>query len=899
MDIKRPSTPTTQRAVTTGQLRDVQQQQQPIAPVMATKPAAMIDGVDRALGSAALKQLDVLWKAGDYAAIVPVIAAELAPLKGADFKGLDGNALVGATSKVYILEERLKATINQLSMVDDKPAKMAALGLAGDLATVSTAIFRAAVVLQDAADPQPVSAWLVAKDTHKKAEKWTPTDHLAYVAQKTVEFYLKGGKDSQIRLIDGDFLKSLKSGDLCEYVVDAYDIPRASVVEAGKPSPGHTVLSKGNDAFTAGTFEVQKDAKGDITQVLIGTFSGHYRTGLEAQAHLVRHVVAALGQAYPQKSPDELVKMVVQREGQATNPRTIEVIARGIGLEGATAQKLETQLKAEAMRWQPLASSTSSKAEASALGKELAGIKDWVVGAIKDELFIDEPMALAAPSNARSLDPLLHQGVVIAVPEKRPGAAGTALEVLARIDAFMERSVATGDTVVADQLIGTLRALQDFTNKLPSDTANATAKLEIDRLAARWNVGVAGKTGADLGLVFSPPPVADRTTRIVATVNPKATDDQLKDMLRAGMDVARFNTAHGSLDQKIEVMKKLRLFAAQMGREVTIQVDLEGPKLRLRKFDNPQKLENNDIWLKTGDTATLTTKDVPGSQAKMLFPVDYPTLCDDVKPGDPVSMNDATVKMVVKAVDKAKGTVTVEVTTGGKVWDNKGVAFPQSKLSGATVTDEDLQNLTALIDHVDIFAQSFVQSADDVVFLRERMVDLGQVKPIIAKVERGNIALDEAELFRIALVSDGLMVARGDLGVELGEQKLPVAERLIREVGERTGRPVMLATEVMMSVLSESRGSRGDVDALFGAVTERRFQAIMLGKETSAHKSPGDVIREVSGYITHGESERDKPKSKAQPALGATTALALFVSRGGSVGRTTRGTTQSPSTENT
>jgi pyruvate kinase len=875
MDIKRPTT-TTPRTVTTGQTPVTTTTIVTTPTVTTTTATTSIDGVDKAMASPALRQLDALWARKEYGAIVGAIAAEVAPLRNADFKGLDGNALVAVTSKVYILEERLKATINQLSLVDDKATKLQALGLAKDIAGISTAIFRAAVVLQDAADPQAVSAWLVAKDTHKKADKWTPTEHLAYVAQKTVEFYLKGGHESQIRLIDGDFLKSLKSGALCEYVVDAYDVPRASVVEAGKPSPGHTVLSQGNDAFTAGTFEVQKDQKGDITQVLIGTFSGHYRTGLEAQAHLARHVVAALGQIYPNKSADELVKMVVQREGQATNPRTIEVIARGIGLEGAAAQQLETQLKAEAMRWQPLQSTSTSKAQGSALAKELAGIKDWVVGAIKDGLFLDE--------NKRS------------GKAPKAGAATSAMEVLTRIDAFMAKSVAKDDVVVGQQLIGALAALQSYANALPANTVHAATKLEVERLAARWNVGVAGKTGADLGLLFAPPPTADRTTRIVATVNPKATDAQLKDMLRAGMDVARFNTAHGSLDQKIEVMKKLRLFAAEMGREITIQVDLEGPKLRLRKFENPQKLENNDIWLKAGDTATLTTKDVLGSQAKMLFPVDYPTMCDDVKVGDPVSMNDATVKMVVKAVDKAAGTVTVEVTTGGKVWDNKGVAFPQSKLSGATVTDEDLQNLTALIDHVDIFAQSFVQSADDVLFLRERMVDLGQVKPIIAKIERGNVALDEAELFKIALASEGLMVARGDLGVELGEQKLPVAERLIREVGERTGRPVMLATEVMMSVLSESRGSRGDVDALYGAVTERRFQAIMLGKETSAHKSPGDVIREVSGYISFGESEseREKPKAKPQPTLGATTAAALFVSRGGNVGRTTAQT----STEN-
>jgi pyruvate kinase len=865
--------------------------------VVDTKSAA-IDGVDAVVQSSTIKQLDQLWASKQYGKIVDVIAAEVAPLLQADFKGLDGNSLVAATSKVYVLEERLKATLNQLSMTDAGPAKMQALGLAKDLATVSTAIFRQAVVLQDRNDTRPVTAWIVAKDTHKNAHKWSPEEHLAYVAQKTVEFYIKGGQESQIRSVDGDFLKSLKSGALCEYVVDAYDVARAAVVEEGRPSPGHTVLSQGNDAFSAGTFEVQKDARGDITQVLIGTFSGHYRTGLDVQEHLARHVVAGLTQLYPNKSPAELVAMVVRREGQATNPRTIEVIGRGIGLEGAHAQQLETALKAEAMRWQPLQLlQAGPKGPGSALGKELAGIKDWVVGAINDGLFLDEGKRapnLAAPLVNPQQFPKAE--LVGATSSRRSGAATDVLQVLARIDAFMEKAVVSGDSVVGQQLIGTLSALNEYAKQLPAGAVNGAAKAEIERLAARWNNGVAGKTGADLGLVFSSPPTADRTTRIVATVNPKATDDQLKDMLRAGMDVARFNTAHGSLDEKIGVMKKLRLFAAEMGKDVTIQVDLEGPKLRLRKFDNPQKLANNDIWLKTGETATLTTKDILGSQQGMLFPVDYPTLCDDVKPGDPVSMNDATVKLVVKAVDKAAGSITCEVITGGKVWDNKGVAFPQSKLSGNTVTDEDVQNLTALIDHVDVFAQSFVQDASDVIFLRERMADLGQVKPVIAKIERGNIALNEDALLKIALAADGLMVARGDLGVELGEAKLPVAERLIREVGEKTGRPVMLATEVMMSVLSESRASRGDVDALYGAVTERRFHAIMLGKETSAHKNPGDVIREVSGYISFGEQERDKPKAKPQPTLGRTTAAALFVSRGQSALKPTRTATTSENT---
>jgi pyruvate kinase len=824
--------------------------------------AALDSVVVDKLAPPSMQQLDHLWDTGQYAAIVKAIAATVAPLTRTDFKGLDGQALVVTASKLFVLEERLKATINKLSLTDNKTAKLHALTLAQDIASASTSVFRQAVVLQDAADPQPVSAWLVAKDTHKNAHKWTPEEHLTYLAQKTVEFYLKGGSDAQIANVSPAFLRSVKSGALCEYVVDAYDMARAAVVEPGRPSPGHTVLSRGNDAFTAGTFEVQKNDHGDITHVLIGTFSGHYRTGLEAQGHMVRHVVTALSAMYPKRSKKEILAMVVQREGQATNPRTIEVISRGIGLDGALAQQLETNLKAEAMRWQPLQIVQTPKQPGSPLANELAGIKDWASGALKNNLFIDaahRPVSSEAPA---------------------AGAARSALEVLARIDAFMGKAAQANNAVVGDQLLGTLRALDSYTGKLPADIVDSKVQKEIDRLLKRWNNGVFGVTGADLGAVFSIPPTG-RSTRIVATINPKATDDELKDILRAGADVARFNTAHGSVGDKITVMKKLRQFAAQMGREVSIQVDLEGPKLRLRSFENPKQLANNDIFLKPGELATLTTADVKGSQSAMLFPVDYPTMCDDVKPGDPVSMNDGTVKLVVKTVDKAAGRVTAEVVMGGKVWDNKGVAFPQSKLSGATVTDEDLQNLMALIDHVDVFAQSFVQSADDVVFLRQRMQDLGAVKPIIAKVERGNIALDESALTRIALVSDALMVARGDLGVELGEAQLPVAERLIREVGETTGRPVMLATEVMMSVLNESRGSRGDVDALYGAVVDRRFHAIMLGKETSSHKQPGNVVREIAGYIIFGETEREKPRDKKQAeSLTSTTAASLFMNRG-------------------
>ncbi|HEY1100575.1 MAG TPA: hypothetical protein VGF99_16660, partial [Myxococcota bacterium] len=239
------SLPTTTR--TSGAVPANKTQQTPAPATTSKKSTAEVstpvklDGVDKIARSTTNKTLDRLWNDGQYSAIVDTITRALAPMRNADFKGLDGNALIAASSQLFVFEERLKATINKLSLTDDgKAMKLQALGTARDIAEISTRIFRQAVVLQDAADSQPVAAWLVAKDTHKNARKWSPEEHLQYVAQKTVEFYLKGGSESQISLVDSDFLKGLKSGALCEYVVDAYDVARASVVEAGKPSPGHT-----------------------------------------------------------------------------------------------------------------------------------------------------------------------------------------------------------------------------------------------------------------------------------------------------------------------------------------------------------------------------------------------------------------------------------------------------------------------------------------------------------------------------------------------------------------------------------------------------------------------------------------------------------------------------------
>ena len=368
---------------------------------------------------------------------------------------------------------------------------------------------------------------------------------------------------------------------------------------------------------------------------------------------------------------------------------------------------------------------------------------------------------------------------------------------------------------------------------------------ESDLRTADDPVNVLSAAAIATGIGFNGLP---RRTRVVATINPKVTDLQLQQMVMAGMNVARFNTAHGNVDELIDLIQRTRKAAATVGMPMSIQVDLEGPKMRLGKFENPKGLEFNDIVLTAGQKLTLTSKDVLGNAN--LLPVSVSTLATDVKPGQPIFLNDGLVKLTVTSTNPADGTVEAEVMVGGKVWDNKGINLPQSKLSAPTITEADLANLTALLPHVDLVAPSFVRSAADVTFLRARMTDLGRVVPIIAKIERPE-ALDDIDA--IALEADGLMVARGDLGVEIGFENVPEAEREVISVGHAYGKPVVVATEVLPSMTKELRPTHGESAALFSAVSDHDVEAIMLGKETSFAKDPAETVRAAIMLINRAE----------------------------------------------
>lgn len=827
----------------------------PASGSVAAARGAAPDAFVGVLTTKELQDLDGLWTAGAYPKIVERMADQVARLEGRDFGGLDPEALYQLAGQLFVLEQRMGALLNKVSVVDDKGTALRALDTQRRLAGVQTAVFRRAVELQDAATPTPVGQWVVFRDTQKKPGFHAPSAQEQYFIEKLRKFVAAGGDPAQIHTIDKAFLAGLPSGQLCEYVVDAYDVARAATVVDGRPSPGHTLLARGGDALSAGTLTVTKDPRGEITQVIVGTFSGHFRSGLEAQHHLVRHLVAAGVPA----------ERIVQREGQAGNPRTQEILGRILGLEGPDAQRREQAMIQQAYRWEPLAENDDDQAPAAAAK---AAKTPKTARAPKADGGAHTALADALQAMRVGVANALADGVL---HSRQPVQGRSEIDVVvSTIDEVLRLSQRAGNPLAYGQAMALLRHVA----KLSPAHVDGDGRATLEKLLARWEAHVfgtdAGGGAFDPADVFGPRPASDRRSRVVATINPKATEAQLRDMIAAGMDIARFNTAHGTVDEQVALMKRIRTAAASLGKNITIQIDLEGPKIRLGKFENPKKLEFNDIILTEGDKVTLTTRDVLGTPK--LLPVDFPSLCDDVKLGEPIFMNDGTVELKVLAVDKKKGTIEAEVVMGGKVWDKKGINLPQSQLSVRTITDEDLRNLEGLLAHVDLVASSFVREPADILFLRKKMEDLGRVVPIIAKIERKE-GLENLE--QIAIVSDALMVARGDLGVEIGYENVPGAERRINAVGKLHGKPTMVATEVLMSMVKDpSRPSRGDVEGLYAAIYDRGADAIMLGKETSFPAHPAEVIRAASRVIEKAEEERHaEPYRQHLDAVGQTGGL--------------------------
>ncbi len=335
-----------------------------------------------------------------------------------------------------------------------------------------------------------------------------------------------------------------------------------------------------------------------------------------------------------------------------------------------------------------------------------------------------------------------------------------------------------------------------------------------------------------------------RRTKIIATLGPStASLPMIEKLISAGIDVVRVNMSHGDPDTHSQTVRRVRRAAKRAGRHIGILLDLCGPKIRVGCF------EEGSIEIRTGKTVTLTTRPVIGTAG--LIPSQYRSLHKDVRAGERILLDDGKLELRVKGV---KGTeVTCRVVEGGVLSDHKGMNLPNSKLSAAALTDKDREDVRLAIDlGVDFVALSFVRSAKDVLQLKRYMKRVGGNVPVISKIERPEAvdAIDD-----IMEVSYGIMIARGDLGIELPAEKVPLIQRELIAKGRQKGIPVIVATQMLESMMSNSRPTRAEVTDVAGAAM-LSADAAMLSGETAAGKFPLQAVRIMDRILREVEQHQ-------------------------------------------
>ena len=328
-----------------------------------------------------------------------------------------------------------------------------------------------------------------------------------------------------------------------------------------------------------------------------------------------------------------------------------------------------------------------------------------------------------------------------------------------------------------------------------------------------------------------------RRAKIVCTIGPATeSPEQIQALVDAGMDVARLNRSHGETEVHQRVYNNVRAAAKASGRSVAVLVDLQGPKIRLGRFVEGKH------FLEVGDTFTITTEDVEGT--KELVSTTFKGLPGDVKPGDPILIDDGKVLVRVTEVDGPRVVTRVEVP--GPVSNNKGLNLPGVAVSVPALSDKDEEDLRwAVRVGADLIALSFVRNARDYDDVRRIMEEEGRVVPVIAKIEKPQAV---ENLNEIVQTFDGIMVARGDLGVELPLEQVPLVQKRAVELARRNAKPVIVATQVLESMITSPRPTRAEASDCANAVLDGA-DAVMRSGETSVGDYPIEAVRTMARII--------------------------------------------------
>ncbi len=332
-----------------------------------------------------------------------------------------------------------------------------------------------------------------------------------------------------------------------------------------------------------------------------------------------------------------------------------------------------------------------------------------------------------------------------------------------------------------------------------------------------------------------------RRAKIVCTLGP-AVDGRVHEFVEAGMDVARLNLSHGAYEEHRARYLAVRAASDAAGRAVGVLVDLQGPKIRLGRF------AHGPVDLVDGASFTITTRDVPGDVR--MASTTYAGLPQDARVGDVILVDDGKVTLRVTAIDGPDVETRVEV--GGQVSNNKGLNLPGVAMSVPALSDKDEADLRwALHLRADMIALSFVRSAADIDAVHKIMEEEGVTLPVIAKIEKPQ-AVDNLE--EIIRAFDGIMVARGDLGVELPLEQVPMVQKYAVELARRAAKPVIVATQVLDSMITMPRPTRAEVSDCANAVLDGA-DAVMLSGETSVGKYALESVKTMARIIETTEEE--------------------------------------------
>ncbi len=333
-----------------------------------------------------------------------------------------------------------------------------------------------------------------------------------------------------------------------------------------------------------------------------------------------------------------------------------------------------------------------------------------------------------------------------------------------------------------------------------------------------------------------------KKTKIVATLGPSSSSREvLREMILAGLNVCRINFSHGSYDDHAAVVKTIRELNEELNTTVAILADLQGPKIRTNEMEEGTVLE-------VGEEVVIQVEKIIGNNKR--FSINYPLLPKEAKSGERILLDDGKLVLEVKS-SNGSTELTCNVIQGGILSSKKGVNFPNTKISLPSLTEKDQLDLEfALEQDVDWVGLSFVRSARDIIELKHRISSRGHHAKVIAKIEKPE-ALENID--DIISETDGLMVARGDLGVEIPYQNVPLIQKMLIEKGIRHAKPVIVATQMMETMISSMTPTRAEVNDVANAVLDGT-DAVMLSGETSVGKYPIEVIKTMSNIIHEMEN---------------------------------------------